>query len=75
MDYEFSFVLPCLNEEKSLAFCINEIKNYISVHSLNAEILVTDNDSTDKSRERPHSESMDHSHSRTRNGSCSHRYP
>lgn len=51
MEYEFSFVLPCLNEEKTLAFCINEIKNYISAHSLNAEILVTDNDSTDKSRE------------------------
>lgn len=50
MKFEFTFILPCLNEEKTLEFCINEIKNYISKTNLNAEILVSDNNSTDNSR-------------------------
>ena len=50
MDYEFTFILPCLNEEKTILFCINEIKNYINKYNLNAEILVSDNNSTDNSR-------------------------
>ena len=51
MDLEFSFILPCLNEERTLAFCINEIKNYIKQHKLSAEILISDNNSTDNSRQ------------------------
>lgn len=51
MDFEFTFILPCLNEEKTLDFCIEEIKNYIAKTDLNAEILVSDNNSTDNSRE------------------------
>ena len=50
MDFEFTFILPCLNEEKTLEFCIHEIKNYINKNNLNAEILVSDNNSTDDSR-------------------------
>ena len=46
---EFTFILPCLNEEKTLPFCINEIKDYIKKHHLNAEILVSDNNSEDNS--------------------------
>lgn len=46
---EFTFILPCLNEEKTLPFCIDEIQNYISNNNLNAEILVSDNGSTDNS--------------------------
>lgn len=49
MEYEFTFILPCLNEEKSLAYCIDEIKNCIDKNNLNAEILVSDNGSTDSS--------------------------
>lgn len=49
-NFEFTFILPCLNEEKTLKFCIDEIKNYINKNNLNAEILVSDNDSTDSSR-------------------------
>lgn len=48
---EFTFVLPCLNEEKTLPFCINEIKQYIKNNQLDAEILVSDNNSEDKSVE------------------------
>ena len=46
---EFTFILPCLNEEKSLEACITEIKNYIKKNKLKAEILVSDNGSIDKS--------------------------
>ena len=46
---EITFILPCLNEEKTLPFCINEIQDYIKKHKLDAEILVSDNDSTDNS--------------------------
>ncbi|MBR3280451.1 MAG: glycosyltransferase family 2 protein [Clostridia bacterium] len=48
---DFTFILPCLNEEKTLPFCIDEIKKAIEHNKLNAEILVSDNDSEDKSRE------------------------
>lgn len=51
MDFEFTFILPCLNEEKTLAFCINEIKDSIKKYHLHAEILVSDNNSTDNSRQ------------------------
>lgn len=51
MEYEFTFILPCLNEEKTLEFCICEIKEYINKKNINGEILVSDNNSTDKSRE------------------------
>ena len=51
MKYEITFILPCLNEEKTLEFCINEIKNYIRINNLNAEILLADNSSTDNSRQ------------------------
>ena len=46
---EFTFILPCLNEEKTLPFCIQEIKECIKKYNLNAEILVSDNNSEDKS--------------------------
>jgi len=49
METEFTFILPCLNEERTLAFCIEEIKGYIQKNNLNAEILVSDNNSTDNS--------------------------
>lgn len=51
VNFEFTFILPCLNEEKTLKFCINEIKNYIAKYNLNAEILVSDNNSTDNSKQ------------------------
>lgn len=51
MKYEFTFLLPCLNEEKTLPFCLEEIHNAIAKYHLNAEILVSDNNSTDQSRE------------------------
>lgn len=49
MEFEYTFILPCLNEEKTLPYCIKEIKKYINEKNLNAEILVSDNNSTDNS--------------------------
>ena len=46
---EISVVMPCLNEEEALLFCIKEIKETIEKHNLNAEIIVIDNGSNDKS--------------------------
>ncbi len=50
MKKEFTFILPCLNEEKTLQYCINEIKKYIEKNNLDAEILLADNNSIDNSR-------------------------
>ena len=46
---KYSFVLPCLNEENSLPGVISEIKEAIDKYNLNAEIVISDNGSTDRS--------------------------
>ncbi|MDD5454637.1 MAG: glycosyltransferase family 2 protein [Candidatus Ratteibacteria bacterium] len=46
---EISVVLPCLNEEDGLGFCLDDIKKVIKDNKLNAEVIVVDNGSTDKS--------------------------
>ena len=49
MEKEYTFILPCLNEEKTLEYCIKEIQKTIEEKKLDAEILVSDNGSTDNS--------------------------
>lgn len=46
---DYTILMPCLNEANSLEYCINEARHYIKKHSLNAEILIADNGSTDDS--------------------------
>ena len=46
---EISVVMPCLNEEEALPLCIEEIMETIEKNHLNAEIIVVDNGSSDKS--------------------------
>lgn len=48
---DLTFLFPCLNESKTLAFCIAEAKKSLEGHSIEFEILVADNGSTDDSRE------------------------
>ena len=48
---ELTVLMPCLNEERSLAFCIAETRAYIESRGIEAEILIADNGSTDRSRE------------------------
>lgn len=49
MKKKYTFLLPCLNEEKSLAYCIQEVQKCIKDKNLDAEILIADNNSTDNS--------------------------
>lgn len=48
---EVTILMPCLNEGKSLAFCIGEAQTFIREMDIEAEILVADNGSADGSRE------------------------
>lgn len=48
---ELTILFPCLNEEKTLPFCIKEAFSAIERLGLDAEVLVCDNNSTDRSRE------------------------
>jgi hypothetical protein len=46
---ELSIVMPCLNEELTLAVCINKAKAFFSTQHINGEIIIADNGSTDRS--------------------------
>lgn len=48
-DIELTILMPCLNEEKTVAFCIEEAKRFVSENGIDAEILIADNGSTDNS--------------------------
>lgn len=46
-----SVVLPCLNEEEALPFCLEKIQKVFNESGINGEIVVSDNGSTDRSVE------------------------
>lgn len=46
---DLSIVLPCLNEEKAVKFCLDSITETIQKNNLSAEIIIVDNNSTDDS--------------------------
>ncbi len=46
-----SVILPCLNEEKAIDFCVKSIVEVTSKNNLDAEIIVVDNGSTDNSQQ------------------------
>lgn len=48
-DIEFTILMPCLNEENTIGFCISEALEYIAKSSIRAEILIADNGSSDSS--------------------------
>lgn len=48
---ELTILMPCLNEETTLPICIKKAKDFIKKEKINAEILIADNGSTDKSIE------------------------
>ncbi|MBA3826218.1 MAG: glycosyltransferase, partial [Ktedonobacterales bacterium] len=48
---EISIVLPCLNEEAAIGGCIDAIGAIIARQGINAEIVVVDNASTDRTAE------------------------
>src|SRR5438477_4176834 len=47
---EVSVVIPCLNEQDTLARCLEKARKAFSEHGIAGEILVADNGSTDLSR-------------------------
>ena len=46
-----SIIIPCHNEEQAVQKCLDEIREVISIHNLDTEIVVVDNGSTDRSLE------------------------
>jgi glycosyltransferase involved in cell wall biosynthesis len=48
---KYSIVMPCLNEELTLARCIDEAKSGALSAAAEIEIIIADNGSTDKSKE------------------------
>ncbi len=46
---ELSIVMPCLNEEKSLAHCLQKAFSFLADNKLKGEVIVADNGSTDNS--------------------------
>lgn len=49
---DVSIVLPCLNEEESVAACVTEALDACALSGLVAEVIVVDNNCTDHSAER-----------------------
>ncbi len=48
---DISFIFPCLNEEHTIDLCIDELEKVLRKMSVNYEIIISDNGSTDKSLE------------------------
>jgi len=48
---KISVIIPCLNEEKGIGFCLEEVIGVIESKHLDAEIIVVDNNSTDGTAE------------------------
>ena len=51
-EFDFTIVILCLNEEKSIARCVTDALGFLGRHDIRGEVLVVDNDSTDRSAER-----------------------
>jgi len=47
---QLTILMPCLNEAETLALCINKANKWIVSSSLQAEVLIADNGSTDGSQ-------------------------
>lgn len=46
---ELSVIMPCLNEENTVGYCVDEAWAFIRKYNINGEVLVVDNDSVDMS--------------------------
>lgn len=53
MALELTILMPCLNEERSIAFSIGAAKRFIEENGISAGILIADNGSEDSSRAVP----------------------
>ena len=48
---ELTILIPCLNEEETIAICIEKAKEFLKTNKINGEVLIADNGSSDKSIE------------------------
>lgn len=48
-EIEFTILMPCLNEEATIAHCIEKAFESINKNKVSAEVLIADNGSTDRS--------------------------
>jgi glycosyltransferase involved in cell wall biosynthesis len=48
---EFTILMPCLNEARTLATCIGKARAFLKKHGISGEVLIADNGSTDGSQE------------------------
>lgn len=48
---ELTILMPCLNEAKTIGFCIGEAKRFLTENNIDGEILIADNMSSDGSVE------------------------
>lgn len=48
---DLTILMPCLNEEENIAYSITKAQSYLSSQNLTGEILVVDNNSSDRSAE------------------------
>lgn len=48
---DLTILMPCLNEEENIAYSITQAQSYLTSHNLSGEILVVNNNSTDRSAE------------------------
>ncbi len=48
---ELSLVMPCLNEERTIGNCVKNCFKALKKHKINGEVVVCDNNSSDKSKE------------------------
>lgn len=46
---ELTILMPCLNEERTIATCIKKAQEFLKNNSIDGEILIADNGSTDNS--------------------------
>src|SRR5688500_18198396 len=46
-----SIVMPCLNEEQTVATCVRKARAWLAQSGYNGEVLIVDNGSTDRSVE------------------------
>lgn len=49
---KISIILPCLNEEDAVEDCLNSIASVVEKNNINAEVIVVDNNSIDKTAEK-----------------------
>ena len=48
---ELTILIPCLNEAETLAVCIRKARSFLEENRIDGEVLISDNGSTDNSRE------------------------